>query len=293
MKRLCIVLSILLVFSGCTSSQFHESEKLSQTSSHTLSSDAEASEPASAVPSEPASAVPSKPASAVSSEPTSAGETMETELGADIHAEPPQQLWFDGYDSIAELYEVLEKSDKEIEEYLDQPLQSFIMNGLATKADIEILLKTLSAVSLPVSKEAYTPNIIIYPERNEMTVNYRVAGETYSFTVSMESNSASRHIESLKAENKLANNGSELLKESALQKSSELLAEKDKSVDSISVYSVIVSDAVKNSDMQIFAIDASGTLIVARVSSSDTSKNTVDSLLKFDYTTDAIKKPSK
>lgn len=179
-------------------------------------------------------------------------------------SDPPLQLFFDSYDSILELYSVLEESDKEIEEYLTS--RNFDMNGLRTKSDIKELLATLSELNLPLIEDFDSQNIIIYPESDIMSVWYRYDnGVSYNFRLTTDPDSAQEKLDALKSSDQLSRNTPE-------------------KIDGVTVYSVPTEQVKNESKFQSYEMNAKGTYILVRVFDANNLRaSAVDNLMGFEY----------
>ena len=173
--------------------------------------------------------------------------------------EPPRQLFFDGYEAIVELFTVLEKDDKYIEEYLTN--HNFDMNGLTARGDIQALLTTLSGINVPVIENGSNPKIVIYPDSSLMTVWHESdSGVKYDFSISTEPDSAPQRIGALKEKGQLS---------------------KEISAENFEVYSVI-NNADKSSAI-VFAADIDGTFMLVRVFKAGDTTTALNGLMTFEY----------
>lgn len=179
-------------------------------------------------------------------------------------SDPPLQLFFDSYDSISELYSVLEKSDNEIEKYLAS--RNFHMNGLRTKSDIKELLTILSKLNLPLIEDFDSHNIIIYPESDIMSVWYRFDnGVGYNFRLTTDPDSAQEKLDALNSSDQLSRNTPE-------------------KIDGVTVYNVPIEQVKNESKFQSYEMNAKGTYILVRVFDANNSKSSViDNLMGFEY----------
>lgn len=179
-------------------------------------------------------------------------------------SDPPLQLFFDSYDSILELYSVLEKSDNEIEKYLAS--RNFHMNGLRTKSDIKELLTMLSELNLPLIEDFDSQNIIIYPESDIMSVWYRYDnGVSYNFRLTTDPDSAQEKLDALKSSDQLSRNTPE-------------------KIDGVTVYSVPTEQVKNESKFQSYEMNAKGTYILVRVFDANNLRaSAVDNLMGFEY----------
>lgn len=180
-------------------------------------------------------------------------------------SDPPLQLFFDSYDSILELYSVLEKSDKEIEEYLTS--RNFDMNGLRTKSDIKELLTTLSELNFPLIEDFDSQSIIIYPDSNIMSIWYKLNnGIGYDFRLTTDPDSAQEKLDALKSSDQL------------------LSRDNPGKLDDITVYSVPTERVKSDSKLQIYEMNAKGTYILVRIFDANNLRaSAFDNLMGFEY----------
>ena len=123
-------------------------------------------------------------------------------LTSSNHPTPPLQVTFrGGYELIGEFTAMLEKDEKEIEEYLKK--NNYHANGVNTIGDMEAFLATLSETYFPVMKEANVTGITIYTGRDEMEVFYETMdGTRYVFDISIKPDTAEEDFQSCRAQSK-------------------------------------------------------------------------------------------
>jgi len=187
---------------------------------------------------------------------------------------PPAMLNFtEGFNSIYALFDVLESDDDEIDRYLDY--NSFSMNGLATRSNIESLLSTLSVVTFPFLDGLNPLGISVFPiqstihdpepEWSRLTIVYELADNLlYSFDIPLEPLNASEHINIMQSDGEL---------------SKEVIAV----IGGVYVYEFEISGMDETRDF-VFAMDANGTFVNVRVylSSGLTHDIVIEGLLGFE-----------
>lgn len=107
--------------------------------------------------------------------------------------EPALQLIFNSASEYVELIAAADLPDNELGEYLTN--NSFDMNGIKTRSDIQALEATVSALPIPAVDELQITNIVIYPEWNQMYIRFVSAdGAVIGTSIQMDPNSAAERI---------------------------------------------------------------------------------------------------
>jgi len=113
--------------------------------------------------------------------------------------EEHRTITFDGgYEKIAEFKSMLEKDDKELEEYLIK--NRYYANNIQTRIDVEAFFEMLNRTYFPVMEKANNTCVIIYPW-DEAWIRYESShGASYGLRVCINSDTAEEEIQSVRAE---------------------------------------------------------------------------------------------
>lgn len=94
----------------------------------------------------------------------------------DNYVEPPLMLVFSTMQELEELFSNKVLPEHELIEYLES--KDYYMNGLVSRADVEILESEMSGITFPCVPDAVLSQLIIYPERKQVFWLYEKADGT-------------------------------------------------------------------------------------------------------------------
>jgi len=171
--------------------------------------------------------------------------STQDELGD--QGEPKQIIFDSGYEEIKDFMTILEKDDKEVEEYLVKHRYSWF--DLETRKDVEAFFEMLSGTYFPVIEKASIEFIIIFPDWDDIAIRYNlIDGSTYNFRISTKPDTAEERIQQIRSED-----------ESRLSENINKSAE-----DDIKIY-YYTKDRNSEDRAEIFAMDVRGVDVGVRV----------------------------
>jgi len=171
------------------------------------------------------------------------------------YSSPPVQILFrGGYEKIAEFIMMMEKDDKELEEYLAQ--NDYESSEIQTREDMKAFLATLKETYFPVMENAVGTYINFYTNWDEALIGFElVDGSVYKFKISTKPDTAEERIQLARSEMK-----------------GKLSENINRSSDDIKIYPYTKTRS-DNDSAENFFMDVRGVYVLARVfNESDFSK---------------------